>query len=90
MPDYGCFPLWEASAGQVGNVDPQALPISRSLRADLARWAASYDKTLNAADPGSSGFETEEDEERFKQEGSALGQRLQAELGLDWIIKVKI
>ena len=90
MPDYGCFPLWEASPGQVGNVDPQTLPISQSLKVDLARWAASYDKTLNADDPMNSGFEVEEDEERFKQEGRALGQRLQAELGLDWMIKVKV
>jgi hypothetical protein len=90
MADYGCFPLWEASPGHVGNVDPETLPISESLKTDLARWAASYDKTLNADEPLRSGFEAEADEKQFKQQGHVLGKRLQAELGADWMIKVKV
>jgi len=32
MADYQCFPLWEASPGKVGNVDPNTLPISEGLK----------------------------------------------------------
>jgi hypothetical protein len=90
MADYGCFPLWEASPGEVGNIDPDSLPISTPLKVDLGRWAASYEKTLKPDDPVSSGFVSDQEEERFKQEGRSLQWRLQEELGSSYLVKIKI
>lgn len=35
MADYDCFPLWKSSPGEVGNIDPEDLPISYDLKAYL-------------------------------------------------------
>jgi hypothetical protein len=81
MPDYQCFPLWEASDGMLGNIDPNSLPISQTLKVDLAEWAHSFDLTLNLDDPPSSGFPDAQTEDAFIQQGNELGIRLQKELG---------
>jgi hypothetical protein len=47
MADYQCFPLWEASPGEVGNIDPDDLPISHILKERLAAWARAFDATLS-------------------------------------------
>jgi len=86
MTDYQCFPLWEASPGVVGNINPQDLPISTSLREALLAWAAKYDATLNMADPLSSGFDSRQAASEFREEGDALAQRLQKELGENYTI----
>jgi len=90
MADYDSFPLWDASPGQVGNVDPGSLPISEQLQSELTAWAQSFNQTLNQDDPLNSGFVSTEEEEKFKAEGRALGERLQAELGADFLVKVKV
>ena len=90
MADYQCFPLWEASPGQVGNIDPKELPISDELKLQLLKWAQVYDGTLNRDDPTCSGFQSHEAEVEFKNLGNELGARLQAELGIDFNVKVKI
>ncbi len=81
MADYECFPLWELSEN-VGNVDPDSLQISARLKADLMAWAELFDKTLNYDDPVRSGFSSTDEEDRFKEQGRLLGERLQAELGV--------
>ena len=83
MADYECFPLWEASPGQVGNIDPATLPISKHLQDDLLSWAAAYDLTLNREDPLSSGFSTPQQEEAFRKTAQELAYRLKTELGSD-------
>jgi len=90
MADYQCHPLWEASPGQVGNIDPQTLPISSDLIAQLAQWAHMYDCTLNLADPASSGFRSEEEKAEFKRVGNEIAERLKNELGSDYTLKTKI
>jgi len=90
MAGYNCFPLWEASPGVVGNINPQDLPISSSLKQRLMAWAAKFDATLNMADPLSSGFESEEATNEFRQEGEALSQCLQKELGAACSITKKL
>ena len=87
MPDYQCFPLWEASQDIVGNIDPQDLPISSSLKKRLLSWAAKFDATLNINDPAISGFESEKTANEFRQDGDAIARNLQDELGADYIIK---
>lgn len=90
MADYQCFPLWETSPGQVGNIDPKDLPISHELKMQLLAWAQIYDETLNMDDPTCSGFQSDEDEIEFKRVGNELGERLKAELGIDFNVKIKI
>lgn len=81
MADYYCFPLWNNSPVEVGNIDPESLPLSSDLKARLNDWSEKYDSILNDDDPASSGFETREDEQNFIREGKELAECLQAELG---------
>lgn len=90
MADYQCSPLWEASPGQVGNIDLDVLPLSHGLRARLINWARAYDATLNMDDPLSSGFETDEQEAEFKRIGTELGEELSNELGPEFAVTMKI
>jgi hypothetical protein len=90
MADYHSHPLWEASPGQVGNIDPATLPISSELVAQLAKWARMYDATLNPADPVSSGFKSEQEQAEFKRLGCEIGERLKDELGPEYVLKMKI
>jgi len=81
MADYYSFPLWENSPREVGNIDPESLPLSEELKERLENWSEKYDSILNDENPASSGFETEEDELNFIREGSELAKSLQLELG---------
>lgn len=86
MADYECFPIWEASPGVVGNIDPQELPISSGLRERLMLWAETFDKTLHRDDPASSGFANECDESAFRDEGEGIARALQDELGDGYVV----
>ena len=81
MPDYGCFPVWCTDLDNSGSIEPNQLPISQKLKRNLITWANRYDNTLNDEDPSNSGFESKEDEQKFKEDGMQLYQRLQKELG---------
>ena len=84
MSDYECFPVWCTDSDNLGNVDPNQLPISQELKRDLFAWADTYDNTLNYEDPSNSGFRSEEDEQKFRENGIQLYQRLQKELGKEF------
>ncbi|MET3213173.1 UNVERIFIED_ORG: hypothetical protein ABIC48_000916 [Burkholderia territorii] len=90
MADYQCFPLWEASPGAVGNIDPKDLPISLLLQQRLIAWAAIFDATLNMNDPASSGFASEQAISDFRKEGEALARQLQDELGAAYVVTKKL
>ncbi|WP_343547503.1 hypothetical protein [Ralstonia sp.] len=90
MADYQCFPLWEASPGVVGNIDPESLPISSQLQQRLMAWAAKFDATLDAGDPASSGFDSEQAANEFQREGEALARQLQHELGDTYLVTAKL
>ncbi|WP_118988300.1 hypothetical protein [Photorhabdus sp. CRCIA-P01] len=81
MVDYDCYPLWIDSDGEVGNIDPDVLPISDFLKEELNNWSKQYDETLNLDDPLSSRFSTPEEEIVFKEKGQYLREKLQTELG---------
>lgn len=83
MADYHCFPLWEVG-GEVRNVNPDDLPLTVELRAELRAWANAYDRTLNQEDPANSGFATPAEEEAFEAEGRRLWRALQDQLGSDY------
>jgi hypothetical protein len=84
MADYHCFPLWEASPGAVGNIDPGDLPISEALQERLLVWASRFDRTLDMNDPAVSGFENAESAEAFKNDGLELVGILKTELGAEY------
>jgi hypothetical protein len=90
MTDYQCYPLWEASPGEVGNIDPNLLPLSTSLQAQLLDWADVYDKTLNWEDPATSGFASVDAVDEFKAQGMRLADRLREELGPEFAVEVKL
>lgn len=90
MADYDCFPLWEASQGVVGNIDPETLPISQALKSRLNQWAEQFDKTLNRQDPMKSGFLDISAKNGFEQMAAKLGADLQKELGSSYLVEVKI
>lgn len=87
MADYDCLPLWGTSAEDVGEVDPADLPISTELVADLGRWAAVFDATLDRDEPLRSGFGSPEAAAAFRAEGERLADRLRTELGEGWRIE---
>ena len=90
MADYDCYPLWKASPGQVGNVNPEDLPLSTTLKADLLAWAGMYNATLNRNDPRQSGFKDEDQQEEFRKRGEELGERLNLELGPDYKVFLRV
>lgn len=90
MADYHCFPLWEASSGEVGNIDPYTLPISDTLQSKLLIWALKYDATLNMDDPLNSGFPSSQAADSFKSEGIELVEQLRTELEDQYVVTYKI
>ena len=88
MPDYFCFPLWEADPGEVGNVDPAGLPISQALRDRLLQWAGAFDAMLDMSDPAASRIAPEV-AQAFEREGAALAQALRDELGPGFAITTR-
>jgi hypothetical protein len=88
--DYECFPLWEASPGEVGNINPDELPISGDLKRRLLEWADEFDAILDRDDPAKSGFASAEAERRFEDTGRRLGEELKRELGADFSVIVQV
>ncbi len=81
MADYRCFPLWEADPGVFGDISPDSLPISKSLRDALLAWANEYDRTLDPNDPSDAGFDSQPSADQFVATGFKLLDQLQTELG---------
>ena len=81
MPEHGCFPLWHNEENEVGNIDPESLPISSLLTSQLNDWAAEYEATLNQEYPPESCFSSKEIEVKFLAKGYELASALKTELG---------
>jgi hypothetical protein len=85
MPDYGCDPLWWEEADEVGDIDPETLPLGKDTIESLHKWAKTYDTTLNWDDPTDSpGFPSAEAKAAFEEEGIRLWKQLQKELAPDY------
>lgn len=78
MADYDCWALWGVT--EIGNIDPETLPLCDATKRNLRDWADAYSATLNRNDPAASGFETPEAEAAFDQEGRRLLACLRNEL----------
>lgn len=90
MPDYQCFPIWDMTPGEYGDIDPAALPISNLLQRQLMGWAKAYDETLNLDDPANSGFSSVNEKNAFEAEGFRLAAQLSVELGSQFEVQEKI
>lgn len=87
MADYECCPLWGTTVEDFGDINPDTLPISDTLKRELMEWAKWFDGIFNDDDPANSGFESLEDETAFIKQGDNLYERLQIELGSDYEIE---
>lgn len=84
MADFFCYPLWYNSHDsdyEVGDFDPNILPISDALKKELLDWSDEYDGIFNDDDPANSDFKSLEDKTAFIKQGDNLQKKLQAELG---------
>jgi len=79
MADYQCWPLWYTGE-EVGNLNPDELPINDDLKQKLSAWAAQYDQTLNIEDPISSGFADTASLDAFEEQGQRLWIELKTQL----------
>ncbi len=86
-PEYCCFPLWWNDGIQFGDLDPNELPLSPALVAELMQWSDTFDAIYNQDDFARSGFATLAEEQQFAEQGLILAQRLQAELGAEYQIE---
>lgn len=84
MADYQYFPLWEMD--DVGDIDPNELPLSEETITRLLKWQKIYDETMNWDAPSMSNFASKEDLIDFEIEGINLWNELQKELGEDYQI----
>ena len=78
--DYFCHPLWWATPGKVGNIDPETLPLSSETKQQLKNWSNTYNSILNLDGPAASGFVDEETRNNFEREGICLWMKLKQEL----------
>ena len=90
MADYQCHPLWDKTPGNYGDINPYSLPISENLKQQLVEWAHAYDATLNILDPARSGFKDLDSKVEFTKIGHEIAEKLQSELGPEFIITTKI
>ncbi|CAD5982140.1 Antitoxin [Planktothrix tepida] len=84
MTDYGCYPLWWDEPDQVGDLEPESLPLSQETIQRLYHWADAFETRLNLADPSDSPEVTPEEIERFEWEGLSLWKQLDQELAPDY------
>ncbi|MEB0137164.1 hypothetical protein QN362_17670 [Actimicrobium sp. CCC2.4] len=90
MADYGCFPLWSVGSDEVGDINPNDLPLSPELKQLLANWTRTFDQTLNQNYPPDSGFKSEMEEIEFSQQALELAKQLRKELGAEYEVIFQI
>ena len=86
-PEYGADCLWTDGTDPNWDVALQIsdLPLPASLREDLMAWDDRYDQTYDRSNPAASGFESDDEEIAFVEDGKSLATRLKAELpDIEW------
>lgn len=78
---YGAPPIFCADMNQMGYVELDLLPLTRSLVADLKTWDREFQNTFREDYPPNSGFRSEEDVLEHNRRGVLLWERLQQEMG---------
>ncbi|MBM9508523.1 hypothetical protein [Actinacidiphila acididurans] len=89
-PEIQCHPTWLEKDGAVENVAPEKLPVSPELAAALNEWRDRWDATYDMDDPMNSGFSSDAEEQKFRQDGESLAARLESELGPDWVVQLRL
>ena len=84
MPDYCCHPLWGLDIDNIGNIDPETLPLALATIHRLKTYSAAYESGINWDYPPNSPEPTEEEIENYEQEGISLWLQLQKELAPDY------
>jgi len=86
MAEIQCWGLWDLDNGN--NIDPKSFNLSRKLLEDLDTWSSQFDKTYDLEAHNfhlNIGFDTEQDEDSFYNEGWILLSKLKAELpNIEW------
>lgn len=85
MPDYQCFPLWDMTPGEYGDLDPKMLPITELLKSQIMDWARVCDGALDMEDSANSGFTTTGAKDAFELEGMRLADQRREELGPEFL-----
>ena len=81
MAEVQCWALWNMVESD--NIDPSSLPISKILINDLNDWSDRFDEIYKLDAPNfhmSIGFESEEVENEFYNDGWLLHERLKSEM----------
>jgi hypothetical protein len=79
--DYQCWPLWRAGPDEVGEIEPQSLPLKPETIARLEKWAETFDSWMDFDDPTAEKEPSDEEVDAFEQEGLSLWKQLKQELG---------
>lgn len=86
---YGAPPIFCADVDQMGYVEPESLPLSESLLADLGVWDHEYQVTFREDYPPDSQFPSDKDRIHHNQRGLELSRRLEEELGPDTLVEFR-
>lgn len=68
----------------IGDINPQSLPLSKKLADQLEAWSKVYDLTLNKEDPNYSGFSSQAEKQAYEDQGIELWRQLDQELSEDY------
>lgn len=83
-PEYNYYVLWNVE--EADYLEGSDLLLSIGLIDRIRHWQDTFDATLNQDYPPDSGFASPEEEIAFEQEGLAIAEQIQAELGNDYEI----
>ena len=76
MPDYCCSPLWGIAPDNIGNIDPEKLPLSLTTLHRLKAYSEAYEADFNWDDPPESPEPTEAEIDTYEPEGISLWLQL--------------
>src|SRR5690606_31404844 len=80
-------PIFCPHVESMGHISVVDLPISEVLRDELFEWDTKYQATFDDDYPPDSGFATSELAEAHRAIGKSLAERLQRELGSDYVVE---
>ncbi|WP_449417925.1 hypothetical protein [Phormidium nigroviride] len=84
MPDYYCYPLWGLDPDNIGDIDPEKLPLLPETINRLKAYSEAYQAGLNWDYPPDSPEPTKEEIESYEQEGISIWHQLRQELAPDY------
>jgi hypothetical protein len=95
-PEWKCSPIsidysdgfndpWFDEFGSV--IEPEKLPLPKELIKEIWAWAEVFDTFLDWSDPGTPKYVDPTIKEDFFAKGEALANRIQLELGDDYLVR---